>query len=168
MVKQSALITVGVISKPHNLQGTLKIFPITDFPERFLKRKEILVENQGRLDLMQITDVSLHQGYILLNLLGIDNLEKAEGLRGAYLKVAESQLETLEKGHYYIYQLVGLQIKDQQGNVIGILEEILKTGANDVYVVKTEAGKEILIPALKKIVKKIDIDIGEIIVELQE
>lgn len=166
MSNEKALITVGMISKPHNLNGALKVFPITDFPERFLERQEILLEANGKLELMKISSVSLHNGFLIMQLDGIDSFEKAEKLKGAYLKIAQNQLAPLGENEFYIFQLINMDVKDIQGNHIGKLTEVLKTGANDVYVVKNKDNKEILIPALKKVIKKIDIKAKEMIVEL--
>ncbi len=166
MATSPVLITVGLINKPHNLNGSLKVFPITDFPERFLDRQEILVDRKGVIELMRIDSISLHNGYLIMNLAGVDTIEKAEQFRGAYLKISEAQLEPLQENEYYIYQLLNLDVKDISGNHIGRLADILKTGANDVYVVKNNDNEEILVPALKKVVKKIDLAANEIIVEL--
>ena len=166
MTNEKVLITVGMISKPHNLNGAVKVLPITDFPERFLDRKEILVEVRGKLELMEITNVSLHNSFLIIQLEGIDSIEKAEQLRGAYLKIPETQLASLTDNEFYIFQLIGMEVKDIQGNYIGRLVNVIKTGANDVYIVKDRDDKEILVPALKKVVKKIDIDAKEMIVEL--
>ena len=166
MTNEKFLITVGMISKPHNLNGAVKVLPITDFPERFLDRQEILVEVRGKLDLIKITSISLHNSFLIMQLEGIDSIEKAEQLRGAYLKIPEDQLASLDDNEFYIFQLIDMEVKDIQDNYIGRLVNVIKTGANDVYVVKDQANKEILIPALKKVVKKIDVDAKEMIVEL--
>jgi len=166
VVTKPVLITVGMINKTHNLSGSLRVFPITDFPERFLDRQEILVETKGKIELMKIDSISLHNGYLIMNLAGVDTIEKAEELKGAYLKISEAQLEPLQEDEYYIYQLLNLDVKDINGSYIGQLVDILKTGANDVYVVKNKANEEILVPALKKVVKKINLAANEMIVEL--
>ena len=155
-----------MISKPHNLNGAVKVLPITDFPERFLDRQEILVEVRGNLELMKITTVSLHHSFLIMQLEGVDSIEKAEQLRGAYLKIPETQLASLADNEFYIFQLIDMEVKDPQGKSIGRLVNVIKTGANDVYIVKDRDDKEILVPALKKVVKKIDIDAKEMIVEL--
>ena len=166
MTNEKVLITVGMISKPHNLNGAIKVHPITDFPERFLERQEILVEVKGKLELMKITSVSLHNSFLIMQLEGIDSIDKAEQLRGAYLKISEAQLASLKDDEFYIFQLIDMEVKDIQGNYIGRLADVIKTGANDVYIVKDQANKEILIPALKKVVKKIDLEAKEMTVEL--
>ena len=166
MTNEKVLITVGMISKPHNLNGAIKVHPITDFPERFLERQEILVEVKGKLELMKITSVSLHNSFLIMQLEGIDSIDKAEQLRGAYLKISEAQLASLKDDEFYIFQLIDMEVKDIQGNYIGRLVDVIKTGANDVYIVKDQANKEILIPALKKVVKKIDLEAKEMTVEL--
>jgi len=163
---EKILITVGMISKPHNLNGAVKVLPITDFPERFLDRKEILVEVRNKIELMKIASISLHNSFFIMQLEGIDSIEKAEQLRGAYLKISETQLASLDDNEFYIFQLIDMEVKNVQGDYIGKLVDVLKTGANDVYVVRDQENKEILIPALKQVVKKIDVDAKEMIVEL--
>jgi 16S rRNA processing protein RimM len=166
VTNEKVLITVGIISKPHNLSGAVKVLPITDFPERFLDRQEILVEVMDKLELMKISSISLHNGFLIMQLKDIDSIEKAEQLKGAYLKISGAQLAPLDENEFYIFQLIDMKVKDIQGNYIGKLVEVIKTGANDVYVVKNQANKEILIPALKKVIKKIDLEAKEMIVEL--
>ncbi len=159
------LVTVGTIVKPQKLDGTVKVFPQTDYPERILDMKEILVENQKKLELMKIENVSLVKGILNLKFAGVDSKEDAEKLRGAFLKITKSQLKPLEKGEYYIFELIGLKVIKTDGEVLGELIDILKTGANDVYVVKLLNGEELLIPALKSVVKKIDLQ--NLIIEVE-
>ena len=166
MSDEKILITVGMVSKPHGLNGALKVMPITDFPERFLDRQKILVQVKNKVDLMKITNASLHKSFLIMQLEGIDSIEKAEPLRGAYLKIPEAELEPLNDDEFYIFQLIDMEVKDIQGNYIGKLVNVIETGANDVYIVKNRDNKEILIPALKKVVKKIDIEAKEMTVEL--
>ncbi len=167
MNNQPVLITVGLISKPHNMKGALKVIPITDFPERFLERDEILVEIGEKIELVEIEEVSNHNNYLILKLQGIDTIEQAQRLKGCYLKVPRSQLPELEnEDEYYIFELIGINVQDINGNNIGKLKDVLKTNANDVYVVENENGKEVLIPALKKVVKKIDLESNIMVVSM--
>lgn len=161
---QPVLITVGLIAKPHNFDGSLKVIPITDYPERFLKRKEILVDLEGTVILKEILEVSIQKKYIIIKLKDINSFEEAEKYKGCYLKIPESQLEELDEGNYYIFELIGMKVFDNTGKQIGELKQVLNTSANDVFVIKTNNNKEILIPALKKEIQKIDLKNRKIIV----
>lgn len=168
MTEKPTLVTVGLITKPHNLTGLVRVFPITDYPERFKDRRELLMEHKGRVELLEIEKVTFASNYLVVQFKGIDSIEKAEELRGAYLKVPETQLAPLNEDSYYIYQLIGLCVKDTHGTPVGKLTDVLQTGANDVYVVHSEAGTELLIPALKQVVKKIDLKAGIMTIEKTE
>ncbi len=163
---QPLLITVGTISKPHNLKGNVIVFPLTDFPERLLEMKEVLVEKEGKTNLMSIEKATLYKRFLNIKFLGVDTIEYAEQLRGALLKITQEQLKPLGKDQYYIFQLIGLKVKKVDGQLLGQLTDVLKTGANDVYVIKDGSGKELLLPALKSVVKKIDLECMEMQVEL--
>ncbi|MEW6623281.1 MAG: ribosome maturation factor RimM [Bacillota bacterium] len=166
MEHQQELIAIGLISKPHNLQGALKVFPLTDFPERFFETDQVIVEINGQIELAKIEQVKIYKGFVVIGLEGIDNIEKAERFRGAYLRVPKAQLVKLKPGEYYIFELIGLTVKDLDGTLIGNLTDVLKTGANDVYVVRNDAGSEVLVPALKEIVKNIDLKALEMVIDM--
>ena len=156
-------IIVGKVGAPHGVKGEVKIIPLTDFPERFSSMKEITVGD----DVFAVTGHrTATGGNPILKLAGIDNRDDAARLTGKMLTVSRKETMPLREGEYYAFDIVGLSVFDESGTYIGKVETVLKTGSNDVYVVKADSGKEILIPALKKIVTAIDIDGGKMTVNL--
>lgn len=161
------LISIGKILKPQGLHGQLRVLPLTDFPERFREMDKVIVNREGNLSQLEIEEVSYHQQYVLLKLKGISDASSADKLRGSLLQVRQDQLKPLPPGHYYHFQIIGLDVLEDDGRYLGKVVDIKETGSNDVYVVcDEETGKELLIPALKKVVQQIDIEKGQIIVTL--
>jgi 16S rRNA processing protein RimM len=116
----------------------------------------------------ELESVSVHKGQFILKLAGVDSVEVAQGLRGYWVMVPIEQAKRLPRGSYYLYQLVGLAVYDTEGEHIGAVDEIITSAANDVYVVRgpgvTDLTGELLVPAVKAIVKRIDVDGGKMVI----
>jgi 16S rRNA processing protein RimM len=156
-------VLIGEVIKPHGVQGELKVYPITDNPQRFKKLKEvILVQNQvsRRLKVLS-TKVQPDGVYLILE--GVNNRDEAEKLRGWAVKIDRAEVPPLKDGWYY-FELEGMQVYEGD-TFLGILTQVLQTGANDVYLVKGAKG-EICIPALKSVVKNVDVPGKRMDVEL--
>lgn len=143
-------IIIGKLGKARGLDGTLKIIPLTDFENRFDDMKEISVGGK----IMQVENVKHIGGEIFVKLLGIDTREQARTLTNKFLTVDRKNVAPLEDGEFYTFDIIGCEVFDGE-KFFGKVENVLKTGSNDVFQVQGE--KEILIPALKSVVKKIDI-----------
>ncbi|MCL1936064.1 MAG: ribosome maturation factor RimM [Defluviitaleaceae bacterium] len=161
---------IGKIINTHGLKGDVKIYPYTDDKKRFEKLKEVFLihENMNKeANIKEIENVRYQKDIILLKFKGIDNIENAESLKGYILKIPKSDAILLEEDEYFIKDLYGLNVTNNAGEYIGCLEDIIFTGANDVYVIKNiETKEEILIPAIKKYVLKIDLLNKMMIVEI--
>lgn len=130
---------------------------LTDNPDRFPRLKEVFLESDGVREKYEIESaLSASRGWII-KFTGVDDRNQAEELKGYYLEIESSELPELEDDSYYIFELIGLDVFDTDGNSLGELMEVLQYPANDVYVVKGEEGR-IMIPAIRDIVKKIDMD----------
>lgn len=162
------LITIGKIVNTQGHRGILKIFPLTDFPDRFLEMREVLVELGGRAVLYHIEESSLYKKYVLIKFKEILDMTMAEKLKGSLLKVPRQELKPLPEDSFYIFDIVGLKVYDTGGNFLGQVGDIIQTGANDVYVVDREGAKPLLIPALKKVVRELDVPGGRMTVEMLE
>lgn len=143
-------IIVGKLGKVRGLDGSLKIISLTDFEGRFDNLKEIFVEDK----IMKIDSVKNIGGEIFIKFLGVDNREQAKTLTNKFLKVDKKNLAPLDDGEFYTFDIIGCEVFDGE-KFFGKVENVLKTGSNDVFQVTGE--QEILIPALKSVVKKIDI-----------
>lgn len=145
------LITIGQIINTHGLNGELKVFPLTDDIRRFRKLEKVLVDGVE----MKVVWCKLQTNKVILKLEGIDSVEQAQKYFKKYLEVRREDAVKLEEGSYFIADLVGCTVFDTDGNNLGVVYDVLKTGSNDVYWIKE--GKELLIPALKDIVLEVDV-----------
>ena len=151
-------VVIGTIIAPHGVRGDIRILPQTDHPEQFLELSSLLLED-GRS--LQITSARFHKRMVLMKCRGVETMNDAELLRGKKVLINSEDLPQLEEGEYYVADLLGLPVFDTAGTQLG-------TGSNDVYVIAVPEGKDILVPALKKHVKEINITDRKIVVELPE
>ncbi len=164
-MSETDLITVGKIVAPHGVRGDVRILPLTDFPDRFHDLKTAFVDDVGQL---KLESARQHKKMILLKFSGIDTMNDAERLRDKLIRIERKDLVKLPEGQYYIFDIIGLNVVTEDGDQLGIITDVLQPGSNDVYVVKQQGSQELLIPAIKEVVKKIDIAGKQIVVKLQE
>ncbi|MFS0865128.1 ribosome maturation factor RimM [Fredinandcohnia sp. 179-A 10B2 NHS] len=161
---------VGKIVNTHGIRGELRIISRTDFPEERYKvgnKLHVFMDDKDPFEVV-ITSHRTHKNFNLLTFDGYDNVNDVEPFKGGILKVHESQLGDLEEGEYYFHEIIGCTVVTDTGEELGVIKEILTPGANDVWVVKGEKGKEILIPFIDEIVKEIDIEEKRILIHLME
>lgn len=167
MVYEKKYITVGQISKPFGVRGEVKVVPYTDFPERFRTTKRLFVLVNGHMIEKEVEKAKVQEKRIIIKLAGINTPEEASKFRGALLQVPVEEVRELPEGSYYYFQIVGLNVYTLEGKPIGIVEEILNTGSNDVYLVRDQRSKkEVLLPAIKDVIKKIDLEEKSMFVDL--
>ncbi len=152
------LITIGKIVGYFGYKGEVKVTPLTDFPERFNQLKQVKINKKGQVSTINVEKVKVHNDVILVKFSGIDSKEQAQEYRGSLLQIEENEIYPLPEGYYYHFQLKGLQVVDDKKGLLGELTDILETGANDVYAVKSPYYGEILIPAIKEVIKKVDLE----------
>ena len=143
-------VIIGKLGKARGLNGDLKIIPLTDFEGRFDGLKEIFVGGK----LMKVSSVNHVGDELFIKFEGVDNRESARTLTNKFLTVPRSQAAPLDEGEYYTFDIIGCEVF-VDAKKIGVVTNILKTGSNDVFQVEGET--EILIPALKSVVEKIDV-----------
>ncbi len=160
-------ITIGKILKTQGNRGAVRVLPLTDFPDRFEELKKINVSIKGDRLIMNIEEVMLRPKYVIVKFKEINDMNEAEGIKGGILEITRAQLTPLPEGSYYIFDIVGLSVYGSGGERYGIITEVLQTGANDVYIVDT-GGKPLLIPALRQVVKEIDLSGRRMVVDLPE
>ncbi len=162
-------LQVGKICNTHGIKGEVKVIPLTDNPERFKSLKSVLIETEGTNKQYDIESVRYSKNLVLLKLKNIDSMDDAQRLKDMYIVINRENALRLPPQSYYICDLVGCSVYDAaNGKKLGILSDVLKTGSNDVYVVRDENNKELLIPALKSVVKRVSIEDKAIDVELPE
>ena len=159
---------IGQIVNTSGLKGEIKIKPFTDDIKKFNNLKTIYVSIKKELKEFEIEHVRFSKNMVFLKLKGIDTIEEAENYRNLYLKIKRDKDEKLEEGVYYVVDLIGCTVYTDDNQELGKLEDVFSTGSNDVYVVKDEMGKQVLLPAIKEVIKQVDIDNKKIIVHLLE
>ncbi|MBQ9298529.1 MAG: 16S rRNA processing protein RimM [Clostridia bacterium] len=157
---------IGQIVNTHGLKGYVRVNPFTDDMERFLEIKCLYVAFKNELIEFKVEDVRIAKTTVNLKLEGIDDINQAEKYKGCYLKIARKDAKKLEKNTYFIADLIGLDVYSENNQLLGKLDDIFKTGSNDVYVIKSEDGKQILLPAISQAIKSINLDNGIIIVDV--
>jgi len=161
-------LRVGVISSTHGVKGEVKVYPTTDDPQRFKQLKDVVLDTGKDLIPLEIEDVKYFKQMVILKFKGIDNINDIEKYRGKDLLVTRENAIPLEEGEYFIYDLLNSEVFTDTGEKLGILTEVMTSAANDVYVVKMENGKEVLLPAINECILDIDVDNKKIIVHLMK
>ncbi len=159
-------LEIGQIVNTFGIKGMVKVKPFTDDITRFDNIKNIYVETNKTKRQYEIEEIKYHKEMVLLKFKGIDSVEEAELLRNSYLKIHRKDEPELEEGTYYIVDLIGLEVYSDEGILLGKLEDIYNTGSNDIYVVKNELGKQLLLPAISDVIKQIDLQQKKIVVHI--
>lgn len=159
---------IGQIVNTSGLKGILKIKPFTDDIKKFSNLKTIYIKTKSGLTEFKIEQVRYVKNMVMLKLAGIDTVEEAEKYRNLYIKILRDQEEELEEGSYYVVDILGCKVKTDANQELGKIVDVFQTGSNDVYVVKDEQGKQILLPAIKQVIKNVDIKNKIITVHLLE
>ena len=147
-------LTVGFLRRPHGLQGEMIMDLHTDFPERMKPGRKLLVGQNYQP--MTLTSVRPYSSGLLVKFKDVERPEDAGKFRNQWVYVQTKDAPPLPEGQIYQHELLGFQVVDEHENLLGELVEILETGANDVYVVKNESGKEILFPAIPSVILELD------------
>jgi len=162
------LFQIGVITDTHGLRGEVKVFPMTDDVRRFDVLKDtILITPHGERVELVAERARYFKNLVILKFKGYDDINDIEKFKKSELYVTRENAIPLEEGEYYLKDLYGLKVHTDEGEDLGVIEDIIETGANDVYVVKSKSG-EILIPNIKQCVLKVDIEAGLMEVHLLE
>lgn len=161
-------LQVGVIASTHGIHGEVKVFPTTDDVKRFKKLKEVILEGKRENKILEIEQVKFFKNMVILKFKGIDNINDVEMYKGCALLVTRENAVKLKPGEYFICDLIGLEVSDDNGNFLGTLTEVIQTGANDVYVVTMKNKKEVLIPNIKDCIIEVSLEKNTMIVHLLE
>ena len=159
-------LEVGQIVNTFGIKGEVKVTPFTDDINRFDDLKKVYVKTRKDDKLYKVENVRYHKNMVLVKLEGIENPEQAELLKNAYLEINREDAIPLKEGQYFIVDLIGLDVYTDEGKLLGKVDDIYNTGANDIYVVKDELGKQILLPGIKEVIKQVDLENEKIVVHL--
>lgn len=159
---------IGQIVNTFGIKGFVKVNPFTDDLERFEELKSVFVVKNKELIEMQIEEVKYHKHLVLIKFKGIEDINMAEKYKGCYIKIKREDARKLPEGTYFIADLIGIKVYDEDGNLLGKVNDIYNNKVHDIYVVKDDFGKQILLPSTKEVIKQIDIDNDKIVVHLIE
>ena len=157
---------IGQIVNTFGIKGFVKVNPFTDDLERFNELKSIFVVKNKELIDMEIEEVKFHKHLVLIKFKGIEDINIAEKYKGCYLKIKREDARKLPKDTYFIADLIGIKVYDEEGNLLGKVDDIYNNKVHDIYVVKDDLGKQILLPSTKEVIKQIDVDEDKIVVHL--
>lgn len=157
-------IDFGKITSTHGIKGEMKIYPYTDDIDNILNLKKLYINDKA----YKINSMKFHKNMLIAKLSGINTIEEAEKFRNKVVQREIEDNEVLEEDTYYIKDLIGLDVYLEAGSLFGKVKDVFQTGANDVYVIQTLDKKEVLIPAIKDVVKIVDLAENKMIIELME
>ena len=160
------LLRVGVITSTHGVRGEVKVFPTTDDMNRFKKLKTVILDLGKEQKTLEIEQVKFFKNMVILKFKGFDNINDVEMWRQKDLLITREQAVKLSPDENFIVDLIGLAVMTDEGEKLGEMVDVLQTGANDVYVVKTGSGKEVLLPAIKDCILNVDLEKGEMLVHV--
>ncbi|KPU28238.1 16S rRNA processing protein RimM [Caloranaerobacter sp. TR13] len=153
-------IKVGKIVNTHGIKGELKVLPLTDDMTRFEELEYVYVEKQK----IEIENVWYKKNLVILKFKGLDNINEVLCLKGKYVYIDKENAIELPEDTYFIFQIIGLNVYLKNGNFLGVIKDVIQTGSNDVYVVKND-NREYLIPAIKEVIKEINLDDNKVIID---
>lgn len=160
------LLEIGQIVNSYGIKGFLKVVPFTDNVKRFDDLKTIYIEKNKKLSEIEIEEVKYHKNLVLLKLKGIDDINDTLEFKNCYIKIDRKDAVELPEDTYFIVDLIDMDVTTDEGENLGKIVDVFPTGSNDVYVVKDELGKQILLPGLKEVIKEVDLENGKIFVNL--
>ena len=162
------LLQVGIITSTHGVRGEVKVYPTTDDPRRFRRLKEVVLDT-GREKLnLEIEGVKFFKQFVILKFKGLDNINDIEKSRQKSLYVTRKNAVRLQRDEYFIADLIGLKVQDEDGTELGTVKDVIETGANDVYEVEMADGRSLLLPAIKQCILNVDVENGMMQVHVLE
>ena len=162
------LLQVGIIASTHGVRGEVKVYPTTDDPRRFRRLKEVVLDTGKQKMNLEIEGVKFFKQFVILKFKGLDNINDIEKYRQKSLYVTRKNAVRLQRDEYFIADLIGLKVQDEDGKELGTVKDVIETGANDVYEVEMADGKSLLLPAIKQCILNVDVENGTMQVHVLE
>ena len=151
------MLQVGVITSPHGVHGEVKVYPTTDDVNRFKKLKEVVLDTRKGPAEAHVRSVKFFKNMVILGFKEYETMDDAATLRQCPILVDRKNAVKLEKDEYFIADLIDFEVTDPKKDLHGILKDVIQTGANDVYEIRLDDGREVLIPAIKECILDVDI-----------
>ena len=168
MENMEQFLRVGVISSTHGIRGEVKVYPTTDYPESFLDLDEVILDTGREHKILEIEGVKFFKNQVILKFKGYDNINDIEKYLKKDLLVDREHAVELGENENFIADLIDMEVVTDEGKVLGTLTDVIETGANDVYAVKTPEGKEILLPAIRDCILDVNVDENRMTVHVME
>ena len=162
------LLQVGIITSTHGVRGGVMVYPTTDDPRRFRRLKEVVLDTGKEKMNLEIEGVKFFKQFVILKFKGLDNINDIEKYRQKSLYVTRKNAVRLQRDEYFIADLIGLKVQDEDGKELGTVKDVIETGANDVYEVEMADGKSLLLPAIKQCILNVDVENGTMQVHVLE
>lgn len=162
------ILRVGAVTTTHGIAGEVKVFPTTDDPKRFKKLKSVLLDTGHGMQELEIVQVKFFKNMVILKFKDHNKIEDVMSFKGKDLYVPRDKAVKLEENENFIADLIGMTVYEEDGSCLGTLTDVLQTGANDVYVVELNDGREVLIPAIRQCILDVDVEAATMKVHLLE
>ena len=162
------LLRVGVITTTHGVRGEVKVFPTTEDPKRFKKLKTVILDDGRKQIKIEIASVKFFKNLVILKFNEFDNINDVERFKKATLWVTRENAIPLEEGEYYIADLIDLAVVSDEGEELGVLSDVLETGANDVYVVSKKGVQDLLLPNIPECILDVNLEEGVMTVHVMK
>lgn len=157
------MVPIGKVLKTQGIKGELKIFPYVDFLEHIDKLDALFIDDKE----FRVQNVRAQKDFFIMKLEGIESINDGELFRGELIKIPKERLRKLSPGEFFWHDLIGMTVVDEEGRSYGKIKSIFPTGSNDVFVIES-GDKEILLPAIKDVVRKVALQEKKIIIHLME
>lgn len=163
-------LEIGKIVNTHGVKGEVRVIPLTDDPLRFNKLKGVYISLKvsSEMQKFDIMSVKQQKSFVILKLKGVDDMNAAERLKDHFVVIDRKDAVKLPEDTFFVCDLIGMSVFDENGKNMGVLIDVLSTGSNDVYIIRDENKKEILIPALKSVVQEICFENKKMVVNLPQ
>jgi 16S rRNA processing protein RimM len=157
------MVPIGKVLKTQGIKGELKVFPYVDFLEHIEELDFLFIDDKE----FRVQNVRRHKNFFVVKLEGIESIEDGEPLREGLIEIPEEKLKELSSEEFFWHDLIGMTVVDEEGCSYGKIKSIFPTGSNDVFVVES-GGKEVLLPAIKDVIKEIDSQEKKVVIHLME
>ena len=167
-IMQAEYFCIGVITEPHGIKGEVKVYPTTDDPDRIAELDEIILRGGGKDRVVHPASVRWQKDRLIIKFKEINDRNETETLRKYELYVTRENAVELDENEYYVQDLIGLDVYNEGNEHIGKLDDVIRTGANDVYQILKNDGRELLLPAISECIIEVDIENGRMTVHVME
>ncbi len=151
------LLRIGVVTTTHGLRGEVKVYPTTDDVKRFEACDEVILVTRKKNLTLHVESVKYFKNLVILKFREFDDINDVEGFRQCDLMVTRENAVPLEEGEYFICDIIGARVVEENGDEIGTVKDVMETGANNVFVICTKEGKEVLFPSIPDCIKSVDV-----------